>query len=143
MSYILQFFVEKSFYIVDNIIDMDKKTNFTSEELLNKKFSVSKNGYNPLEVDKVLDQIIEDYEKYELSGNPGGVDIDRIAKELQDLKKENEILKNELEKEKNKWKYISKDHKDIHIDNYELLLRIGKLEMIIYEKLNMNPDDIK
>ena len=122
---------------------MDKKTNFTSEELLNKKFSVSKNGYNPLEVDKVLDQIIEDYEKYELSGNPGGVDIDRIAKELQDLKKENEILKNELEKEKNKWKYISKDHKDIHIDNYELLLRIGKLEMIIYEKLNMNPDDIK
>lgn len=122
---------------------MDKKTNFTSEELLNKKFSYSKNGYNALEVDKVLDQIIEDYEKYELSSNPKGVDIDKIAKEIETLRKENQELKAELEKEKNKWKYISRDHKDIHIDNYELLQRIGRLEMVIHEKLNMNPDEIK
>lgn len=122
---------------------MDKKTNFTSEELLNKKFSYSKNGYNALEVDKVLDQIIEDYEKYELSSNPSGVDIEKLAKEIDSLRKENQDLKAELEKEKNKWKYISKDHKDIHIDNYELLQRIGKLEMVIHEKLNMNPDEIK
>ena len=122
---------------------MDKKTNFTSEELLNKKFSYSKNGYNALEVDKVLDQIIEDYEKYELKSNPSGVDIEKLAKEIESLKKENEQLKAELEKEKNKWKYISRDHKDIHIDNYELLQRIGKLEMVIHEKLNMNPDEIK
>ena len=127
---------------MDNIVDMDKKLNFTGDELLNKKFSVAKNGYNPLEVDKVIDKIIEDYEAFENSNNPAGVDIEKIAKELQELKKENENLKSELEKEKNKWKYISKDHKDIHIDNYELLLRIGKLEMIIYEKLNMNPDEI-
>lgn len=122
---------------------MDKKTNFTSEELLNKKFSYSKNGYNALEVDKVLDQIIEDYEKYELSSNPSGVDIEKLAKEIDSLRKENQDLKAELEKEKNKWKYISRDHKDIHIDNYELLQRIGKLEMVIHEKLNMNPDEIK
>ena len=122
---------------------MDKKTNFTSEELLNKKFSYSKNGYNALEVDKVLDQIIEDYEKYELSSNPSGVDIEKLAKEIDSLRKENQDLKAELEKEKNKWKYISKDNKDIHIDNYELLQRIGKLEMVIHEKLNMNPDEIK
>ena len=122
---------------------MDKKTNFTSEELLNKKFSYSKNGYNALEVDKVLDQIIEDYEKYELNSNPSGVDIEKLAKEIDSLKKENQDLKAELEKEKNKWKYISRDHKDIHIDNYELLQRIGKLEMVIHEKLNMNPDEIK
>ena len=122
---------------------MDKKTNFTSEELLNKKFSYSKNGYNALEVDKVLDQIIEDYEKYELSSNPSGVDIEKLAKEIDSLRKENQDLIAELEKEKNKWKYISRDHKDIHIDNYELLQRIGKLEMVIHEKLNMNPDEIK
>lgn len=122
---------------------MDKKTNFTSEELLNKKFSYSKNGYNALEVDKVLDQIIEDYEKYELNANPSGMDVEKLVKEIEDLKKENLKLASELEEERKKWKYISRDHKDIHIDNYELLRRIGKLEMIIYEKLNMNPDDIK
>ncbi len=122
---------------------MDKKTNFTSEELLNKKFSYAKNGYNALEVDKVLDQIIEDYEKYELSSNPTGVDIEKLAKELEALRKENAELKSQLDEERKKWKYISRDHKDIHIDNYELLQRIGKLEMIIYEKLNMNPDEIK
>lgn len=122
---------------------MDSKLNFTSEELLNKKFSHSANGYVPLEVDEYLDRIIEDYEKIEkLLSTPTNISED-VAKEIQNLKRENENLKSELEKEKNKWKYISRDHKDIHIDNYELLNRIGRLEMIIYEKLNMNPDDIK
>ena len=122
---------------------MDSKLNFTSEELLNKKFSHSPNGYVPLEVDEYLDRIIEDYEKIEkLLSTPTNISED-VAKEIQNLKRENENLRSELEKEKNKWKYISRDHKDIHIDNYELLNRIGRLEMIIYEKLNMNPDDIK
>ena len=69
--------------------------------------------------------------------------VEKLAKEIDSLRKENQDLKAELEKEKNKWKYISRDHKDIHIDNYELLQRIGKLEMVIHEKLNMNPDEIK
>lgn len=122
---------------------MEKTTNFTSEELLNKKFSKAQRGYDPLEVDKVIDKIIEDYEKFEAMSSNGGIDVDKLAKELEKLRKANADLKSELEKEKNKWKYISKDHKDIHIDNYELLQRIGKLEMIIYEKLNMNPEEIK
>ena len=120
---------------------MDKKLNFTSDDLLNKKFSHSEYGYNPLEIDEYLDKIIEDYEKIENS-KPASISEEAL-KEIQALKRENTALKSELEKEKNKWKYISKDYKDIHIDNYELLLRIGKLEMLIYEKLNMNPDDIK
>lgn len=120
---------------------MDKKINFTSKELLDKRFSNTPRGYDPLEVDKVLDKIIEDYETYE--NIPSGIDTEKVAKELEELKKANAELKEELEKERNKWKYISKDRKDIHIDNYELLQRIGKLEMIIYEKLNMNPEEIR
>ena len=121
---------------------MDNKLSFTSQELLNKKFNTAPKGYHPLEVDTVLDKIIEDYKQIEKNSS-SPMDLDKIAKELEELKNENEQLKSELQKEKNKWKYISKDHKDIHIDNYELLQRIGKLEMIIYEKLNMNPDEIK
>ena len=128
---------------MDNITDMDKKLNFTSDELLNKEFRNSPRGYDPLEVDQLLDKVIQDYELFESQVQPVGIDIHKLAKELEEIKKQNEELKRELEKEKNKWKYISKDHKDIHIDNYELLNRIGKLEMIIYEKLNMSPDEIK
>ena len=121
---------------------MDKKLNFSSQELLDIKFNNCPQGYDPLQVDQTLDKIIEDYEKLSSSSSPI-VDIEKLAKELEDLKNENLQLKMELEKEKNKWKYVSKDHKDIHIDNFELLQRIGKLEMVIYEKLNMNPDEIR
>lgn len=122
---------------------MEKKTIFSSKELLNKEFSVAVKGYNPLEVDQVLDKIIADYEKFEKSKSMSSDDIDALLAQVKSLKEENENLKAELEKEKNKWKYISKDHKDIHIDNYELLLRIGKLEMYIHDKLGVNPEDIK
>ncbi len=122
---------------------MDQKTNFTSKELLEKKFSTTNRGYDPYEVDSFFDKIIEDYEKIEAIAALNGIDVDKILKELDELKKVNSQLEEELEQEKNKWKYISKDHKDIHIDNYELLQRIGKLEMIIYEKLHINPDEIR
>lgn len=122
---------------------MEKKTNYTKEELLNKEFSVAVKGYNPLEVDQVLDKIIEDYEKFEKNKSNSSVDVDELLNQIKVLKEENEAIKEELEKERNKWKYISKDHKDIHLDNYELLLRIGKLEMYIHDKLGINPEDIK
>ncbi len=116
------------------------KLNCSSDELLNKKFSTSVNGYNPLEVDEYLDKIIRDYEAFEKSLS---ISDNSLLEQVKTLKEENAKLRSELENEKDKWKYISKDHKNIHIDNYELLLRIGKLEKIIYEKLNMNPDEIK
>lgn len=122
---------------------MEKKTNYTKEELLNKEFSVAVKGYNPLEVDQVLDKIIEDYERFEKNKSNSSVDVDALLNQIKVLKEENETIKEELEKERNKWKYISKDHKDIHLDNYELLLRIGKLEMYIHDKLGVNPEDIK
>ena len=122
---------------------MEKKTNYTKEELLKKEFSVAVKGYNPLEVDQVLDKIIEDYEKFEKNKSNSSVDVEELLSQIKVLKEENETIKEELEKERNKWKYISKDHKDIHLDNYELLLRIGKLEMYIHDKLGINPEDIK
>ena len=124
---------------------MDKKLNFTKEELLNHQFGNSPYGYTPLEVDEFFDKVIEDYETLlaKNSNNVQGKDVEELASEILRLKKENESLKKELEEEKNKWKYMPKDHRYIHLDNYELLKRIGRLEMIIHEKLNINPDDIK
>ncbi len=120
---------------------MDKKLNFSAQELLDYKFGNVPQGYDPDEVDRILDKIIEDYEKME-NVSPS-VDLEKISAELEQLRRTNRELESELVKEKNKWKYVSRDHKDIHIDNYELLQRIGKLEMYIHEHMNINPDDIK
>ena len=118
---------------------MENELNFTSKSLLEKKFKKGDVGYDPYEVDLVLDQIIEDYRKIESSSQ---IDVKALIQEIADLRKENQTLKDALEKEQKKFKYLPKD-KEVHIDNYELLQRIGKLEMIIYERLNLNPDEIK
>ena len=72
----------------------------------------------------VLDQIIEDYRKVEANSK---VDVKALLAELNELKKENTRLVEELAKQKSKIKYLPKD-KAVHIDNDELLHRIGKLE---------------
>ncbi len=116
---------------------MDKKLNFSSGELLNHQFKSNVKGYDPDEVDAFLDKIIEDYREIESR------DVSNSKGDLKALNDEIERLKDELEKEQARWKYISKDPRDLHIDNYELLKRIGKLEMYIKDKLNINPDEIK
>ena len=118
---------------------MNKDLNFTSNTLLNRKFKSSERGYNPDEVDEVLDQIIDDYRKIESTSS---IDVKALLNELNELKKENAKLSEELEKEKNKIKYLPKD-KSIHIDNYELLHRIGKLEMYIKEHIGSIPEELK
>ena len=119
---------------------MAKELNFTSQTLLKKRFKSADRGYDPLEVDQVLDQIIHDYEIIEANSS---VDVPALLDLVSELKKENARLMEELAKEKGKFKYLPKDLKEVHIDNYELLQRIGKLEMYIKEKLNVNPDEIK
>ena len=118
---------------------MAKDLNFTSQTLLDKQFKHCEQGYDPLEVDTVLDQIIEDYRELEslLDKNAS------LTEQIVQLRKEIQSLEEALAKERKRVKYLPKDQKEYHIDNFELLQRIGKLEMLIYEKLSLNPDDIK
>lgn len=118
---------------------MSKDLHFSSQTLLDKQFKHCEQGYDPLEVDSVLDQIIEDYRELESLTSRNNSLNEQIAQ----LKKEIQSLEENLEKEKKRLKYLPKDQKEYHIDNYELLQRIGKLEMFIHDKLNINPDDIK
>lgn len=118
---------------------MNKELHFSSDSLLCKKFKTAEHGYNPDEVDTVLDQIIEDYRKIEANSK---VDVKTLLNELNELKKENASLTNELNKQKEKIKYLPKD-KAVHIDNYELLLRIGKLEAYIKNHIGSIPEELK
>ncbi len=119
---------------------MKKELKFDSKSLLLKKFHQKEHGYDPYEVDLVIDEIIEDYKLIESLNQ---VDVDKLIQEISNLRQENDRLSAELEKEKKKMKYLPKDQKDFHIDNFELLQRVGKLEAFIHEKLNVNPDEIK
>ena len=110
---------------------MNKELNFSSNSLYKKKFKSAGNGYDPDEVDEVLDQIIEDYRKIESSSS---IDVKALINENEELKKVNASLLQELTKLKERIKYLPKD-KPIHIDNYELLQRIGKLESYIKEHI--------
>ena len=121
---------------------MAVKLKKNSKQLSTQKFSFAPKGYNPLEVDSLLDLVISDYEDIEENMLLTKDDYDALIKEINALRQENTELKINLDKEKNKWKYVKNDGKDIHIDNLVLLRRIGKLEKIIYEKLHINPDDI-
>lgn len=118
---------------------MNKELNFSSNSLYKRKFKSTEYGYDPEEVDMVLDKIIEDYRKIEANSS---IDVKALINEIVDLKKENARLIEELEKQKDKIKYLPKD-KPIHIDNYELLHRIGKLEVYIKEHIGSIPEELK
>ena len=121
---------------------MPIKLKNSSELLVNKEFKISPKGYNGLEVDQLLDQIIKDYELVENNCLLSKQEAESLQKKIDDLTKENIRLSVELDNEKSRWKYIKSDGKDIHIDNLVLLQRIGKLEQIIYERLHINPDEL-
>ena len=121
---------------------MSIKLKKNSDYLANVQIPGTAGGYNSLEVDALLDQIIKDYETVEQNCLLSKEEYQDIKDRIANLSKENTELRVELDNEKSRWKYIKNDGKDIHIDNLELLQRIGQLERIIVEKLHLNPDKI-
>ena len=121
---------------------MATKLKHTSSSLLNKQFIKKGAGYDSFDVDSLFDEVINDYRVIEANHLMSHEEFQNLTKEIEKLKKENITLKVELDNEKSKLKYIKKDDIDIHLDNLELLKRIGRLEAIIHEKLHLNPDEI-
>ncbi|WP_188206512.1 cell division regulator GpsB [Alkalibacillus aidingensis] len=56
-----------------------KKTNLSSQEILDKEFKTSIRGYNQDEVDEFLDVVIQDYEQFQK-------EIKRLNEELERIK---------------------------------------------------------
>ena len=121
---------------------MPVKLKKNSKAIASLQFPLKAKGYDVLEVDLLLDQIVKDYEDVEQNILLSKDEYDTLLKRKEELEREIINLKIELDNEKSRWKYIKNEGKDIHIDNLELLQRIGKLEKYIYEKLHLNPDQI-
>lgn len=87
----------------------------TAKDILEKDFKMSFRGYNPDEVDKFLDMIIKDYERFE----------EKLAK----IEQENAQLKKEIQK-LNEQKAVQPPIAGS--TNYDILQRLSNLEMKVF-----------
>ena len=121
---------------------MPIKLKNSSDELANKEMPAKNGGYDSFSVDSLLDTIIKDYELVENGVLLTKEEYESLRAEIDSLKKQVTDAKVEADLEKMKWKDLRKNPSEVHLDNLELLKRIGKLERIIEEKMHVNPDDI-
>ncbi len=99
----------------------------TAEAILEKEFKVDARGYNPKDVDKFLDMVIHDYtELFNF--------VKKQNKEIKDLTKENNELKDELRKMHNILEAADEDTSNRNYNNVDLLRRISNLEKVVFGK---------
>ena len=102
-----------------------EKIALTIQDILEKEFKIDTRGYRLQEVDKFLDIIISDYNKYNNI-------IKELNKERKILLQENNDLKNEIANLKASIEAAKLGGKEI--TNVDLLRRISQLEKIILGK---------
>lgn len=99
------------------------------KKILNKEFNYEAKGYSPKEVDEYLDGIIADYNEFNRL-------IKKMESESQELKDENNHLKNELRKLKIEFETFmeSSGTGKFTSNNIDILRRLSNLEKIVYGK---------
>ena len=120
---------------------MAHKMNYTSYTLLHKKFTSNVKGYDPLEVDKVLDDIINDLEFYENYVLEAKDYISRLETEIKKNRDEINNLTTEKATLESRLGGIDNDN-NVSRENIHLLQRIRLLENKLYEK-GVDPNKIK
>ena len=113
----------------------------SSEQIGNKIFKGVPRGYDPYEVDKVLDQVIMDYERVEGNYLMGKAELDRLNNKIKNLENANKELEIELGSYKLKYAKI-KPTDAVNDDNINLIKRINALETFLWRN-GFNPNDIK
>lgn len=100
----------------------------TTQDIVNKDFTIEPKGFKPQEVDAFLDIIIKDYVAYDK-------EIKRLRKELATLSEENSNLRGEIRKLKDLETIVSEDKEASKpVNNVDLLRRISQLEKVVYGK---------
>ena len=120
---------------------MAHKMNYTSYTLLHKKITSNVKGYDPLEVDKVLDDIINDLEFYENYVLEAKDYISRLETEIKKNRDEINNLTTEKAILESRLGGIDNDN-NVSRENIHLLQRIRLLENKLYEK-GVDPNKIK
>lgn len=100
----------------------------TTQDIVNKDFTIEPKGFKPQEVDAFLDIIIKDYVAYDK-------EIKKLRKEMASLSEENSNLRGEIRKLKD-LETIASEDKEVSklVNNVDLLRRISQLEKVVYGK---------
>ena len=107
--------------------------NYNSKTLLDVKFEKNVKGYDALQVDETLDEVIKDYERYEKQTEQDKKTIAALKKEIQELKEA--IREHEVEEKRLKNIVDSiPDDPSTNRNNIQYLRRISKLEAALYKK---------
>ena len=112
---------------------MANKLNYDSKSLLNIKFSPNQKGYNPLEVDQVLDKIIKDYETLNNA-------IIEIASKVEQQKGQYDKLKEDFDRVTVQMATLQKKYdalkrvSNVTDDNYTLVNKVAAYERVLHRK---------
>ena len=112
---------------------MANKLNFDEKSLLNIKFSPDQKGYNPLEVDQVLDRIISDYQAMSNQINELTNLNAKQQSKLAEIKGQLDRANFELASLKKKYNDLKKTS-SVTGDNYELVNKVAAYERVLHRK---------
>ena len=109
---------------------MQKKLTLSSDDIVNKEFSLQYKGYFPQEVDKFLDEVIKNYEAIEEIRDYYETQNKALQKTNNILRAKVDDLETMLEIEKNKNNSVEKVDSTSNLD---LIKKIAKLESELYQ----------
>ena len=109
---------------------MQKKLTVSSDDILNKEFSLQYKGYVPQEVDAFLDEVVKNYEIIEEIRDYYETQNKALQKTNSILRSKIDDLETRLEIEKNKNSSIDRVDNNSNLD---LIKKIAKLESELYQ----------
>ena len=113
-----------------------------SQTIINHVFPVvGRNAYDATEVDKFLDEVIQDYKQVEANSLVLKKEDEDLVSKARRLEQEKRSLEVDLEKYKARFANI-KSSDNVTNDNIELVRRINTLEKFLWAH-GFNPDTIK
>lgn len=94
------------------------RNRLTVKQILDKDFKSSLRGYNPDEVDKFLDTIIQDYEYFN--------------QRIEELEQENERYRRNTRRMQEQTPKQAPTQPPVHGTNYDILQRLSRLEKEVF-----------
>ncbi len=111
------------------------KLNLDPQTIVDKEFDVDFKGYNPDQVDKLLDQVIQDYQAYDQM-------VHELQEKVSDLERTNASLRAKLIETEGKAK-AAEDADPVFTgsSNVDILKRLSRLENEVFKNRKNNQYD--
>ena len=112
---------------------MADKLNLDPMAIVDKKFGIDFKGYDPNEVDHMLDLVIEDYQTYQEI-------VDSLRQKVADLERTNALLRAKMIELEGKERAKSEDVDPMAqgASNIDILKRLTRLENQVFNNQNQN-----